>query len=61
MSVAPRCFARATLQGCFLLVGSVRYNDHMDVTLDGEHFELTPELVRARLVDQVPGASTSTG
>lgn len=55
MSVAPRCFARATLQGCFLLVGSVRYNDHMDVTLDGEHFELTPELVRARLVDQVPG------
>lgn len=35
-------------------VGAVRYNEVMHFTLDGEQFELTPESVRARLVDHVP-------
>lgn len=35
-------------------VGPVRYNSHMEITLDGERFELTPELVRARLSQHVP-------
>jgi hypothetical protein len=32
----------------------VRYNKDMHFTLDGEPFELTPELVRSRLTDHVP-------
>lgn len=31
------------------IVGPVRYNNHMEFTLDGEPFELTSQLVRARL------------
>jgi hypothetical protein len=32
----------------------MRYNKHMEFTLDGEGFELTRELARARLSDHLP-------
>jgi hypothetical protein len=32
----------------------MRYNKHMEFTLAGERFELTPELVRTRLRDHLP-------
>lgn len=35
-------------------VRGVRYKGQVQLTLDGEAFELTPELVRARLADHLP-------